>query len=90
MAFNWQHEPVAALTLARRAWLQLPALISNLLMKREAAFQHGSRRLKGGAGEDRQQKELRFLKHIKTKERKEKFRLVFGSSVTSKLIGRSS
>lgn len=32
------------------AWLWLPALISNLFMKREAAFQHGSRNLKEAWG----------------------------------------
>lgn len=56
------------------AWLQLPALISDLLLKREAAFQRGSRHLKGGGagalrGKDRQQKkkERSFLMHINMK-----------------------
>lgn len=44
MALVWLHEP----------GLQLPALISHLLLKREAAFQHGSRHLKGGLQEHRE------------------------------------
>lgn len=40
MALVWLREPR----------LQLPALISHLLLKREAASQHGSRHLKGGWG----------------------------------------
>lgn len=36
------------LALVLHAWLRLPALISNLFMKREAAFQHGSRNLRKG------------------------------------------
>lgn len=46
------------------AWLRLPALISNLFMKREAAFQHGSRNLKEvwglGGGPEEEHREAKI------------------------------
>lgn len=70
-ADEWRSSGSTSL-LPLHAGLQLPALISNPLLKREAAFQHGSRHLKGGGagaprGKDRQQKELSFLMHINMK-----------------------